>query len=88
MDFLTALLAERRHRGDRHKRGRLRHQGGLVVAVNSKTLKIFTALSVINAHAGVRFLTRALEIKVRSVFEVFFSEIRQTLGSVRHRGYF
>ncbi|HHF5091098.1 TPA: hypothetical protein ACPO6A_000120 [Haemophilus influenzae] len=64
----------------------MHHHGGLVVAVNSKTLKIFTALSVINAHAGVRFLTRALEIKVRSVFEVFFSEIRHTLGSVRHRG--
>lgn len=40
---------------------------------------------MINAHAGARFLTRALEIKVQSVFEVFFSEIRHTLGSVRHQ---
>lgn len=56
------------------------------VAVNTKTLKIFTALFVFNAYAGAGFLTRALEIKVRSVFEVFFSEIGHTLGSVRHRG--
>ena len=38
-----------------------------------------------NAYAGTRFITRALEIKVRSVFEVFFSEIRQTLGSVHQQ---
>ena len=35
-------------------------------------------------YASARFLTRTLDIKVRWVFEVFFSEIRHTLGSVRH----
>jgi len=37
----------------------------LVIAVNIKTLKNFTALLVINAYAGARFPMRALEIKVR-----------------------
>ena len=40
----------------------------------------------LNLYVGARFPTQALEIKVRSVFQVFFSEIRHTLGSVRHRG--
>ena len=40
----------------------------------------------LNLYAGARFPTRALEIKVRSVFQVFFSEIRHTLRSARHRG--
>lgn len=48
-------------------------------------LKIVTALLVINVYAGAGFLTCALEIKVRWVFEVFFSEIRHTLGSVRQQ---
>ena len=38
-----------------------------------------------NAYAGARFLTRALEIKVQSVFQVFFSEIRHTLGSMHQQ---
>ena len=50
-------------------------------------LDFVTALLVDRRYsAGARFPTRALEIKVRSVFQVFFSEIRHTLGSVRHRG--
>jgi hypothetical protein len=36
-------------------------EGGLVVAVNPKTLEIFTALLVINVYVGARFLTRALK---------------------------
>ena len=40
---------------------------------------------VMKTYAGVRFLTRAIEIKVRWVFKVFFSEIRHTLGSVLHQ---
>jgi hypothetical protein len=38
----------------------------LVVTVNIKALKIFTALLVINVYAGARFLTHALKVnKVR-----------------------
>jgi len=37
----------------------------LVVAINPKTLKIFAALLVINAHVGAPFLTRALESELR-----------------------
>jgi hypothetical protein len=37
----------------------------LVAAVNLKTLKILTALLVINAHVGAPFLTRALESELR-----------------------
>ena len=37
---------------------------------------------VMKMYAGARFLTCAVEIKVRWVFEVFFSEIGHTLGSV------
>ena len=40
----------------------------------------------LNLYVGARFLTRALGIKARWVFKVFFSEIRHTLGSVRHQG--
>ena len=40
----------------------------------------------LNLYVGARFPTRALEIKVRSVFQVFFSEIRHTLGSMCYRG--
>ena len=57
------------------------------VAVNTKTLKIFTALLVINTYAGTSFLTRALEIKLKCgwFFEVFFIEVRHTLGSGANR---
>ena len=37
----------------------------------------------LNLYVGARFPTRALEIKVRSVFEVFLIEVGHTLGSVR-----
>ena len=40
---------------------------------------------MINICGGTCFLTYALEIKVRSVFEMFFNEIRHTLGSVCHQ---
>lgn len=51
----------------------------------SKNVENFQRTFVFNAYAGARFLTRALDIKERSVFEVFFSEIRHTLGRVRQQ---
>jgi len=71
LDFLTALLY------GRHKRGRLRHRGA------ENFHRTFWSLTLMLARVSQRVPKNVN--KVRSVFEVFFSELRHTLGSVRQQ---